>query len=311
MVRLLAPEYWDLGLAISVLFYSIGFVMFWFHYEFMRKERLPSRVLVITTTLITILALGIVGTANPQLINKDFALANSFLTFLLLSLISLPMSLQFSINEYLNYRNRQQFIESIGYLLLLIGATLFYITFINQFQPLLHVLTLFFASSSALTLSFAYMINPSYLYRIPFDVQHLFCFHDSGLTFYHTTLLRQDIERNQNAVAFLTGVFTATDAIVKNILAQQVQQASIYGKDHVIYFRRDPSKKIGVAVITTRLSKYLKQWMDVLLEKIPTELVHDANDPMTLKVDETELLEREMNAIVQQVFPYFKIIKPG
>ncbi len=311
IIRLLFPSYWDLGFSLSILFYSIGLIMFWFHYELMRKETLSTWIITISAVITTILILSVMGTINNQFINMTHASLISITVLMILASISLSIPLILSIKEYLSFKNKQQFIEATGYLLLLIAASFFYLSFIfDLFTHPFYVVTIFFAACSTITLSLAYLINTSYLYRIPFDIQHLFCFHDSGLTFYHRTLIRCDRDREEKNLSFLAGVFTATDAIVKKILQQQVIEATLQSENHVIYFKRDPHKHVGISVITTCVSWYLKQWISNLLESIPDSFVHETGDPNTLKVVESKPLVTEMNRIIQALFPYFEIIEP-
>ncbi len=311
VIRLAFPTYWELGLAISVLFYSIGLILLRLHFELIRKEQLSHRIIGFSSVVTTILIFGIIGTIDDQFISKELALLLSFSSLLILSFMALPTPLFFSIKEYLRYKKRQQFIEATGFLFLLMAAVNFYLDFIiGLFDTTFYTITLLIAALSSITLSTAYLIDRSYVYRIPFDLNYIFCFHDSGLNFYQRVLIRSDQEeKDQQAITYLTGVFSAVDAIIKNILQQHVEEVNITSKNSVVYLKRDKNKRIGVGVVTRCISWYLKRSLARFLDRLPADLIVDPRDPSTMRVMDNDILEKHITMLLQSMFPYFRVIR--
>ncbi len=308
IIRLFVPRSWELGLALSIMTYATGVLLIWTHFELMTKERPSYWMVISSTSLMTLLVIGLIGSTNLTLPHDSTMLFFSFTGLLILALFALPQPLFFAMHEYITYRQRQSFLEALGYIFLLLAAINFYFDFIwNRFNSIYNTITIFLGSFGVLLVIIAYLLNRAYLYRLPIDIQHVFCFHDSGINFYNRTLLHPHVENKDDRITFLTGILGATEAIFKKVLHQQLHEILITGDVQQLYFARDPIRKIGVGVISQSITWYLKQSVKRLLETIPSSFITEKDDPSTMKVVDHSILEEIITPLVQMAFPYFVV----
>ncbi len=324
IIRQFLPNAWELGLAISMLAYAVGVLIFWLHFELMTKERPSTWMIVPATMLMTLLGIGIVGTTGIHFFHDSSALFFSFTGLLIMAVFSLSRPLLFATREYIRYHQRQPFLEATGYLSLLAAAINFYFDYMwNRFDTIYNSITIILGALGVLMVIMAYLLNKAYLYRLPFDVHYLFCFHDSGINFYQRRLTRKPVEiddannktraataddDDENQVIFLTGILGATEAIFKKILQRQVKEIKISCDDLYLFFARDQSKRIGVGVICQSITWYLKQAIKHLLESIPPDIITMEGDPSTMKIIEHHVLQENITPLVKNAFPYFTIL---
>ncbi len=304
-LRLLNPAEWDFFLSLSITFYTVAVTLFYAHFQLSRTDFFEKWKIGIIILLLNGVILHNQLSIILQAIDTHFGLTTHFLIFLLTSYLGLIIPIIITIQEFRLYRIKQQFIEGIGFAILLLGANLLTVAFFtNSFGSLTYLISLFCAALGGSFLALAYLINPAYIYRVPFEFYSILGFHDSGMVFYQQEMLHLGIEKSEKRTKLIGSYLTTIKSYFKMFLEQEMQEFIQQGDAMVVYMKRDPLKKIGYAVITTKSTWYLRRIIKRLLDETPGDLIEDDQaEPLDIKQ-----MREILDPIVKRLFPYFELL---
>ncbi len=158
---------------VTLIFYSIGLSFLWTHFELMRSRQVNIFKIVLMVSLTTVIITSFTFLSLDGIL--PLALNISVLSVTLLSIPSMLYPVYMSIQEYRMYRFPQQLFEIVGFLFLLISFQYFFLfeQLPHPLAPEMDIVTIVIGFIGAILLMMAYLYNPSYMYRIPFQIYYL------------------------------------------------------------------------------------------------------------------------------------------
>ncbi len=294
---------------VTLIFYSIGLCFLWTHFELMRARYVKVWKLMImislTTVIITSFAMLTLGGIHPLALNL------SVFAVTVLSIPSLLYPVFMSIKEYRTYRIPQQLFEILGFLLLLLSFQYFFLfeQIPHPFATEIDVVTIIIGFVGALLLMLAYLYNPAYMHRIPFQMYYLLGYHDSGILFFVRRIRSEHLDEHHEDpnLYLLSGILSSIDTAYRHILQQEIEHSVQKARNMELLFHRDPEKRISYVLIAEQVSWYLERSLSLLLRLTPKELITQASGEMRV-VDQGEI-DRVIEPLVRQIFPFFNMFE--
>ncbi len=293
---------------VTLIFYSIGLSFLWTHFELMRSRQVNIFKIVLMVSLTTVIITSFTFLSLDGIL--PLALNISVLSVTLLSIPSMLYPVYMSIQEYRMYRFPQQLFEIVGFLFLLISFQYFFLfeQLPHPLAPEMDIVTIVIGFIGAILLMMAYLYNPSYMYRIPFQIYYLLGYHDSGILFFARRLRSErlnDLHEDPN-LYLLSGILSSIDAAYRHVLQQEIEHSVQKARNMEVLFHRDPEKRISYVLIAEQVSWYLERSLDLLLHLTPKELITQESGEM--RVVDQEDIDRVIEPLVRQVFPFFNML---
>ncbi len=298
---------------LSYLFLLIVFFFVYLHFEAISSIK-PSlwRYSITLTFTIVCLSFGSLIFFN---IISDFNLYYLILYWIysVYGVFILLYPLKVSKNSYMLTKEKATVLEMLSIFLILssnIGYIIEYPLNLYKINPFAHFVISMTDFSNILfligliILMSNYLINPDYIYRIPFPVYEIVIISKAGNIAYDQRLSSVIAPELYSERGFLMiGVLSIISKIIKETLGTENQLKSIDSGNYKIFFSQIPNERGLVAILSSGLNYFLQKSLDNFAQFIPMDLIEKINSAKALDEDTTNKLD----TLFLKNFPYLII----
>ncbi len=223
--------------------------------------------------------------------------------------------LKVSINSYLLTKEKATVLEMLSICLILLSNIVYIFEYpLNLYK--INPFTNFFLTISDLSivlfligliiLMSNYLINPDYLYRLPFPVYEIVIINKAGNIAYDQRLSSvKALELYSERGFRMIGVLSVISKIIKETLGTENQLKSIDSGNYKIFFSQIPNESGLVAILSSGLNYFLQKSLDNFAQFIPMDLIENINSAKALDEDAINKLD----TLFLKHFPYLIIRK--
>ncbi|MFX1392436.1 MAG: hypothetical protein ACFFAH_02575 [Promethearchaeota archaeon] len=263
---------------------------------------------IMCLTLVINNSLNVYPDSNPT-INITGLLCSIFFLLCMLFIINVVF------HTYKLTRERVNLIELIAYFVLLIPPI---ITNIQYSLALLNIIALESINTIALIVSFLavmisliiilinFMVHNDYFYRLPFPIHQIMVINKGGILAYIRRVspsFLKDFSESKELI--MSGFIKALSSMVQEVLGAKSQLKYIDTGGYQIFFSQLPENNGIITIITSGGNNVLQKSLDRFANSISTDLLNEIHKPEVY----SENIQKQIDDLVIQAFPYLKIIK--
>jgi len=169
----------------------------------------------------------------------------------------------------------------------------------NDVYLIFAYLSIIFSIIGLIVIMTTYIRNPDYIYLLPFPIYSFMVYNRDGLLCYSRKVQQQKLGMEEKDI-LISGAFTAIGSLIAETLGKQARIHHINAQQFQIFFKTLPSDRGTFVVIaygnTALFEKSLTRFTELLTPSI-FDLLNAAGI-------ETTQLEREIDVLMKQAFPY-------
>ncbi len=312
------------------IFFLLTFIFFYFHLEYLAKERIPSWRLILVFTLFGASVGGLMAHivktelldfylkvfSDTPLVNdtiKDTIIANYYFMFdqIIDSAYYSLGTFVFGVGAVRYWKIYDRVKEDINkiffgtMLVMSIGMFLMFVfkTDKNVFQgnlfkvsTIAYTVVLGLIAISLLAYATVYVLNPDYLYRLPIDIHALMIIDSAGLPVY--TQRFKAVSEIDFPEALITGFLTAISTFITNVTSPDEKLQSIQATNFMVYLERQGEYMF--AFVTERMTYFFKY-----SAKLFTKLIIETHEIQGNAIFENDEL---MKKLIRKAFPYLEFL---
>ncbi|MHA1974228.1 MAG: hypothetical protein ACTSW1_14610 [Candidatus Hodarchaeales archaeon] len=288
-------------------FYTAMYYMIYLHYEQISQKAPKLYRLTLSTAL---LSLGIFSTILLILLDEDPHLLTQFNDFAQDSMrfIALTFASIIAYRCWRLTREREGFIETSSLLILLSGGLPTIIANYTDFKDIggisFYLLGDIITFIGLVCLFSVFILNPNYLYRLPFPIYYIIMFNSNGLAFYSRSVENKGIPSPEFSDQLVSASVTAISMFLREGFGSGESRLKfIDAYDRSLIFSHSYNSEITAMLMSERVTFFTWKSLNNLLNNIPPEIYKQVDSPNILEDTNTT---HALDEIVHQVFPYLK-----
>ncbi|MHA1213726.1 MAG: hypothetical protein ACTSPG_00335 [Candidatus Hodarchaeales archaeon] len=286
-------------------FYTAMYYMIYLHYEQISRRAPRLDRLILSTALFS---LGIFSTIILILLDEDPHLLTQFNDFAQDSMrfIALAFASIIAYHSWRLTREREGFIETSSLLILLLGGLPTILANYTEFKEIGGIDFYLFGDIitfiGLVCLFTVFIMNPNYLYRLPFPIYYIIMFNSNGLAFYSRSVENKGIPSPKFSDQLVSASVTAISMLLREGFGSGESRLKfIDAYDRSLIFSHSYNSEITAMLMSERVTFFTWKSLNNLLSNIPPEIYKKVDSPNVL---EDAKLTQTLDKIVHQVFPY-------
>ncbi|MBD3193361.1 MAG: hypothetical protein GF308_22185 [Candidatus Heimdallarchaeota archaeon] len=324
--NLLAIAFGMIAALVGQILISIGFIALFFHYESIAARKpnmLITGVLLILFAMVVafnfLLIIFLSNYDQIEVVNQNkqtffFEIDNPVykaayvLEVYFISIIALITFIRSFVVIFRAYRlskSKPALVDSIGLGFLIIYRLLFlprYFLSGEQFM-LISTIALGFSVVGLLMILINYVVNPSYLYLLPFPIHSFMIYNNNGVLCYSRKVEQVQPEM-ENKDILITGAFSAISSLIQESLGADAKIQYIDAHQYQIYFNPLPRNSGTLVVIAYGETALFLKSLRRFIARISSELLDSLN---TVTVQTS--FELQIDKLIQKSYPYVNFAK--
>lgn len=324
--NLLAIAFGMIAALVGQILISIGFIALFLHYETIATRKpnmlITGILLMLFAMVVAFNILLIIFLSNYdqiELVNQNkqsfffkiddpvyktaYILEVYFIS--IIALITFIRSFVVIFRAYLLSKSKPALVDSIGLGFLIIYRILFlprYFLSVEQFMTI-STIALGFSVVGLFMILVNYIVNPDYLYLLPFPIHSFMIYNNNGVLCYSRKVEQVQPEMEDKDL-LISGAFSAISSLIQESLGADAKIQYIDAQQYQIYFNPLPKNSGTLVVIAYGETALFLRSLQRFTASISPTLLTSLND-VTIQT----IFKQEIDTLIQKSYPYVNFAK--